>query len=69
MKGEGENARVAIRNIRRDANAKLKEQLKQKEITEDEARSEEDKMQKLTDQYVAQVDQIISEKETDLMSV
>ncbi len=68
-RGEAEKGRVSIRNIRRDANSTFKDLLKEKEITEDEARGAEDDMQKLTDKFIAQVDSLLSEKETDLMKV
>jgi len=68
-KGEAENARVAIRNIRRDANSTLKELLKEKEISEDEQRGAEEAIQKLTDSVIKQIDEILAEKETDLMEV
>jgi ribosome recycling factor len=68
-KSEAENARIAVRNIRRDANSTLKELLKEKEISEDEARSAEDDIQKLTDSVIKQVDQTLAEKEADLMEV
>ncbi|MDA0273113.1 MAG: ribosome recycling factor [Proteobacteria bacterium] len=66
-KAEAENARVAIRNIRRDANNDLKEYLKEKEITEDEQRRGEDLVQKLTDAKVRQIDSALEAKEADLM--
>jgi len=66
-KAEAENARVAIRNIRRDANSDLKEYLKEKEITEDEQRRGEDLVQKLTDAKVRQIDSALEAKEADLM--
>lgn len=66
---EAENARVAIRNIRRDANGDLKDLLKEKDITEDDSRRGEDQVQKLTDKYVAEVDSLLSQKETDLMEI
>jgi ribosome recycling factor len=66
-KAEAENARVAIRNIRRDANSDLKEYLKEKEITEDEQRRGEDLIQKLTDAKVKQIDSALDAKEADLM--
>ncbi len=69
VKGEGEGAKVAIRNIRRDANSDFKSLLKDKEISEDEARGAEDAIQKLTDKYVAQVDAVLQEKEQDLLSI
>lgn len=68
-KSEAENARVAVRNIRRDANSTLKELLKEKEISEDEERGAEDDIQKLTDATIKEIDQILSEKEADLMEV
>lgn len=66
---EAENARVAIRNIRRDANGDFKELLKEKELTEDEARRGEDQVQKITDRYVGEVDALLAQKETDLMEI
>lgn len=68
-KAEAENARVSIRNIRRDANAYLKELLKEKDITEDEERKGEDMVQKLTDQKIKDVDASLVAKETDLMEM
>ena len=68
-RAEAENARIAIRNIRRDANGDLKDLLKEKELTEDEARRGEDQIQKLTDKYVAQVDKLLEQKEADLMEI
>lgn len=67
VRQEGENAKVAIRNIRRDANSDLKELLKEKEITEDEERQGEDAIQKITDKFVAEVDNLLEVKEKDLM--
>ncbi len=68
-RSEAEGARVAIRNIRRDANSTLKELLKEKEISEDEERGAEEAVQKLTDAGIKQVEQVLSEKEADLMEV
>ena len=68
-KGEAESARVAIRNIRRDANADFKELAREKEISEDEARRAEDRMQKLTDKYVETVESAYKAKEADLLSM
>ncbi len=68
-RNEAEGARVAVRNIRRDANSTLKELLKEKEISEDEARGAEDDIQKITDATIKEVDGVLSEKETDLMEV
>jgi ribosome recycling factor len=67
VRHEGENARVAVRNIRRDANNDFKTMLKEKEITEDEERSAEDDIQKLTDKYIKDIDKVLEEKEKDLM--
>jgi ribosome recycling factor len=69
VRHEGENARVAIRNIRRDANGDFKSLNKEKEITDDEMHQAEDSIQKITDKYVKEVDDILSEKEKDLMEV
>ena len=69
VKNEAENGRVAIRNIRRDANAEIKEALKEKQISEDEARGAEEKIQKLTDQHVKEVEKLLEVKEADLMSI
>lgn len=69
VRHEAEGAKVAVRNIRRDANHHIKELLKEKEISEDEDRRAEDAIQKLTDKYVAQVDELLAAKEEDLMSV
>ena len=69
VRQEGENAKVAIRNIRRDANGDFKSLLKEKEITEDQERHAEDDIQKLTDKYVADVDVVLEAKEKDLMEV
>ncbi len=69
VRGEGENAKVAIRNIRRDANAQLKDLLKDKEITEDESRKTEDQIQKLTDGYIEEIDKATAQKEADIMEV
>ena len=69
VRKEAESGRTAIRNIRRDANSDFKDLLKEKEITEDEARQSEDKVQKLTDSFVAKVDEVLSIKEAELMEV
>ncbi|ALO46040.1 ribosome recycling factor [Pseudohongiella spirulinae] len=68
-KAEAENARVAIRNIRRDANSTFKDLLKDKEISEDEQRKAEDRIQKLTDKYIAAVEAAYGDKEKDLLSI
>jgi len=69
VKHEGENAKVAVRNIRRDAIAHLKEALKKHEISEDDERRAQDEVQKLTDKYVAEVDKQLADKEKDLMAI
>ena len=68
-RAEAENARVAVRNIRRDALAQLKDLVKEKEISEDEERRAADDVQKLTDKFVAEVDKALEAKENDLMAV
>jgi ribosome recycling factor len=69
VRQEAENARVAIRNIRRDANNELKAALKEKQISEDQERRSQEQIQKLTDQYVKDVDALLSEKEADLLAI
>jgi ribosome recycling factor len=69
VKQEGEAAKIAIRNLRRDAISHLKDALKKHEIPEDEERRAQDDVQKLTDRYVAEVDRLLVEKEKDLMAV
>ncbi len=69
VKGEGEDAKVAIRNLRRDANSTLKDGVKDKVISEDDERRTQDDIQKLTDKYVAEVDKMLAEKEKELMAV
>lgn len=69
IKHEGEDAKIAIRNLRRDAISHLKEALKKKEISEDDERRALDEMQRLTDRYVAEVDRLLAEKEKDLMAI
>ena len=69
VRAEGENARVSIRNIRRDANNDLKALLKEKEISEDEERKGQDDIQKLTDKHVAEVEQLLEAKEKELMEI
>ncbi|MDD4914176.1 MAG: ribosome recycling factor [Methylococcales bacterium] len=69
VKNEAEQGRVAIRNIRRDANAAIKDALKEKQISEDDARQAEEKIQKLTDQYIKEVEKHLEEKEADLLSM
>lgn len=69
VKSEGENGKVAVRNIRRDANTHIKDLLKSKEISEDDEKRGEDRVQKLTDRFVAEVDSLIEAKEKDLMEI
>ena len=69
VKSAGENARVAIRNARRDANTKLKDLLKDKQLTEDDERRAQEKIQQVTDDYVKKVDEIIKAKEEDMLAV
>ncbi len=68
-KSEAENARIAVRNIRRDANGTVKDLLKDKEISEDEARVAEENIQELTNTTIKKIDDVLAEKETDLMEV
>ena len=69
VKHEAEAVRVAMRNIRRDANTHLKDLLKSKEISEDEDRRAQDEIQKLTDRYISEIDKILQVKEAELMAV
>jgi len=69
IKHEGENAKVAVRNARRDANHALKELLKSKSISEDEERRAQEEIQKLTDKHIADIDKMIAAKEAELMAV
>ncbi len=69
VRGEAEQARVAVRNIRRDANNDLKTLLKEKEISEDDQRRAEEQIQKLTDRFVAEVDALLEKKEKELMEI
>ncbi|HRJ52803.1 MAG TPA: ribosome recycling factor [Candidatus Thiothrix moscowensis] len=69
VKSEAEGARVAIRNIRRDANSDFKALLKEKEISEDEERRATDDIQKMTDQYIKEVEVVLEKKEKELMEV
>lgn len=66
---EAENARVAIRNIRRDANGDVKNLLKEKEITEDEAHRSDDDIQKVTDEFVGKIDKLLADKEASLLEI
>ena len=67
VKGEGEQAKVAIRNVRRDANDKIKALLKDKEISENDQHKAEEIIQKVTDSYIKKVDEILADKEKELM--
>lgn len=69
VRNEGEEAKIAIRNVRRDALAHLKEALKKKEISEDDEKRAHDSVQKLTDRYTADVDKLVAAKEKDLMAL
>ena len=69
VKTEGEDAKIAVRNIRRDANEAFKKMLKDKECSEDDERRAQDDVQKLTDKFVAEVDKLIAEKEKELLTV
>jgi ribosome recycling factor len=69
VRHEGENAKVAVRNLRRDANHHVKELLKAKDISEDDDRRAEDAIQKLTDRFVSEIDKLITEKEKEVMTV
>jgi ribosome recycling factor len=69
VRHEAEQGRVAIRNIRRDANSDFKDLLKEKEISEDEERKAGESIQKLTDTYVAKIDKVLADKEAELMEV
>lgn len=69
VRHEGEQGRVSIRNIRRDANNQLKELVKEKAISEDDERRAAEAIQKLTDRYISEVDAVLAEKEKDLMEI
>lgn len=69
VKGEAENSRVSVRNVRRDANTSLKTLQKDKDISEDDERRGQDEVQKLTDQYIKSIDEILASKEKDLMEI
>jgi len=69
VKGDGESAKIAVRNIRRDANGDFKDLLKKKEISEDDSRDKEDSIQKLTDRFVASVDEVVAVKKKELMEI
>jgi ribosome recycling factor len=69
VRGEVEQGRVAVRNIRRDANSDVKALLKEKEISEDEAHQSDDTVQKLTDKYIKEMDNLLAAKEAELMEI
>jgi ribosome recycling factor len=69
VKHEAEDARIAMRNIRRDANAHLKELLKEKKVAEDDERRGQDEIQKLTDRHILEIDKMLQVKEVELMAV
>lgn len=69
VRNEAEQGRVAVRNIRRDANGDIKELLKEKEVSEDESRKGEETVQKITDEFIKQIDVILAAKETELMEI
>ena len=69
VRNEAEGARVAVRNIRRDANASLKDMVKAKTATEDEERRTQDEVQKLTDKFIGEIDKMLADKEKDLLAV
>ena len=69
VKSEGEDAKIAIRNLRRDANEAFKKLVKEKEISEDDERREQDVVQKLTDRCVVEIDKMIAQKEAEIMTV
>ena len=69
VKGEGEDAKVAVRNLRRDANEQLKKLVKDKAISEDDERRGGDEVQKLTDKFVAEIDKLVAEKDKEIMTV
>jgi ribosome recycling factor len=69
VRGEAETARIAVRNVRRDANSSLKDALKAKTVAEDEERRAQDDVQKLTDKYIAEIDKMLAHKEQELMQI
>jgi ribosome recycling factor len=69
VKSEGENAKVAVRNVRRDANNQLKDLLKKKLVAEDQERKAQEDVQKLTDRSIADIDKALQVKEVDLMAI
>jgi len=69
VKHEAENARVAVRNLRRDAIHHLKDALKKSEVSENDERRAQDEVQKMTDRHIAEIDRLLQEKEKELMAV
>lgn len=69
VKSEGEDAKIAVRNVRRDANTTLKELLKQKTVSEDDERRAQEEVQKLTDRFVAEIDKMLQTKEAELLAI
>ena len=69
VKSEAEDAKIAVRNLRRDANNHVKEELKAKTISEDDERRAQDDMQKLTDRHIAEIDRMVTQKEAEIMTV
>jgi ribosome recycling factor len=69
VRTEGEDAKIAVRNLRRDANDTLKKLVKDKEISEDDERRMQDDIQKLTDKHVAEIDKLVAQKEAEIMTV
>jgi ribosome recycling factor len=69
VRHEAENARVAIRNVRRDVNNEIKEMLKEKLLSQDDERRAQDEVQKLTDKHIAEIEQVLQEKEKELMQI
>jgi len=69
IRDEGEQAKVAVRNVRRDANTEIKDQLKEKAITEDDERKANTEIQKITDKKIEEIDQMLKEKEADLLEI
>lgn len=69
VRGEGEHAKIAIRNLRRDANEGVKKLVKDKQASEDDERRAQDEIQKFTDRYIAEVDKLVTSKEQDIMAV
>jgi ribosome recycling factor len=69
VRHEGEQARVAVRNVRRDVNQAIKDALKKKAVSEDEARRAEDDIQKITDRYIGEIDKLVEKKEQELLQI